>query len=238
MIPVVVEHSSFLGSKTGSNCGQVEENMFPLLWMENKDRCARRSRARGEFWNQHPSVHHVMITIYAVASLYPYKKKRTKNTRTNTRQTDNDHPRRYLIWKDKIRYRPKHASITMTDQRPRAHRRWHHQAPEHEHTKEQHARKTEHLTQEHGPTQNNETNPTTRRTMTLHTQKETKVYPRPSTHTHDTQDKYLHIFHTVSSQSFTSLIPTEDLQDGHGYRPGYLTADKYPHLFHLSTMAV
>ena len=167
------------------------------------------------FWlciSSHPSYHvvSVMITIYALTSLYPYKKKRTKNTTMNTRQTDNDHPRRYLIWKDKIRYRPKHASIMMTDQRPRAHWRWHHRAPD-KHTKEQHAWKTEHLTQEHGPTQNNETNSTTRRTTTLHTQKETKAYPRPSTHTHDTQDKYLHIFHTVSSQSFTSLTPTEDL---------------------------
>ena len=104
--------------------------------------------------------------------------------------------------------------------------------------KEQHAWKTEHLTHQHGSTQNNEMNPTTRQTMTLHTQKEMKAYARPSMHTHDTQDKYLHIFHTISSQSFTSLTPTEDLQDGHRYQPGYLIAGKYPHLSHLSTMAV
>ena len=48
MVSVVVEHRSFQGSKTVCNRGQVEENRFPLLWMENRGRCARRSRARGE----------------------------------------------------------------------------------------------------------------------------------------------------------------------------------------------
>ena len=32
----------------------------------------------------------VMIITYALASLYLYEKKRTKNTIMNTRQTDND----------------------------------------------------------------------------------------------------------------------------------------------------
>ena len=77
----------------------------------------------------------------------------------NTRQTDNDHTRWYLIWKDKIRHRSKHTPIMMTNQRPCAHWRWHHRAPEHEHTKEQCTQKTEHLIQKHGPTWNNEMNP-------------------------------------------------------------------------------
>ena len=47
------------------------------------------------------------------------EKKNQKNMTMNTRQTDNNHPRRYLIWKDKIRYRSKHTLIVMTDQRPR-----------------------------------------------------------------------------------------------------------------------
>ena len=50
-----------------------------------------------------------------------------------------------------------------TNQRPCAHQRWHHQAPEHEqHRKNStHGRPCKHLTQQHGPTQSNEMNPKT-----------------------------------------------------------------------------
>ena len=164
------------------------------------------------------------------------KKKRTKNTTMNTRQTDNDHPRQYLIRKDKINPNTHRSRWPMRDRAPTGDDITRHQNTNTQ--KEQHARKTEHLTQEHGPTQINEMNHTTRRTMTLHIQKETKAYPRPNVHTHDTQDKYLPIFHTVSSQLFTSLTLTEDLLDSHRYQPGYLTTGKYPHLSHLSIMAV
>ena len=49
-------------------------------------------------------------------------------------------------------------------------------------------------------------------------------------HTHDTQDKYLRTHHNVSSRSSARI---ESSPDGHSYRPGYLTAGKYPHLPHL-----
>ena len=48
MFSVVVEHRSFWGNKTESNRGQVEENRVLLVWMQNRGRCARRSRAGGE----------------------------------------------------------------------------------------------------------------------------------------------------------------------------------------------
>ena len=79
--------------------------------------------------------------------------------------------------------------------------------------KEQHAHKTEHLTQQHGPTESNETNPKTNHDP-AYPEGDKGISQKPNAHTHDTQDKYLQAFHTVSSQSFTS---TEDLLDGHRY---------------------
>ena len=148
---------------------------------------------------------HLLHSIYV-------KRKRTKNMTMNIRQQTMNTPDDILSEKIKIRYRSKHTSIPMTNQRPCTCWRWHHQVPEHDHVKKEwYIQKTEHLTQEHQLTQSDETYPITRQTMTLHTQKGTKAHSKLSAHTYDTQDKYLHAFHTVSSQSFTSLTLTEDL---------------------------
>ena len=59
------------------------------------------------------------ICIYFTLPIW--KEKELKKHDKNTRQTDNDHTRWHLIWKDKIRHRSKHTLITMTDQRLCAH---------------------------------------------------------------------------------------------------------------------
>ena len=99
----------------------------------------------------------VIIITYAPTLPYPHKRKRTNNT-TNTRQTDHEHPRRHLIWKDKIRHRSDHNdwSETMRPLEMTSPGNWNMNTQ-----KERYAWKTEHLTQKHGPTQNRETNPKT-----------------------------------------------------------------------------
>ena len=175
----------------------------------------------------------VIIITYAPVSPYPHEKKKRAKNMTNTRQTDNEHPRWYLIWKDKIRHRPNHNDQSETmcplEMTSPGTRTWTHRK------NSTHGRPS---TSPRSTDQHRAMRRTPRWTMTLHTQKETKAYPRPNTHTHDTQDKYLHTLHTISLQSFTSLTLTEELLDRHRYWPGYLTAGKYPHLFHSSIMAV
>ena len=155
----------------------------------------------------------------------------------NTRQTDNNHPRQYLIWKDKIRHRSKHTLITMTDQRPHTHWRWHHQAPEHEHTK-----RTVRM-EDWAPHTEAQTN------TEQQDEPQDKLWPciPRKRQRHVPNQMCIHMTHRTSTSMhftsfhcnyFTSLTSTEDLLDGHRYWPGYLTAGKYPHLFHFPTMAV
>ena len=73
------------------------------------------------------------------------------------------------------------------------------------HTKEQHTWKTKHLTQKHRPTQNNKTNPKMNHDP-AHPEGDEGMSQKLNMHTHDTQDKYLQAFYTISSQSFVATI--------------------------------
>ena len=128
----------------------------------------------------------------------PIWKEKELKIQQNTRQTDNNHTRWHLIWKDKIRHRSKHTSIMMTNQRLCAHRRWHHQAPEHEHTQKNstHGRPS---TSYRSTDQHRTTRWTPRWTTTLHTQKEMKACPKNWMHIHMTHrtdtSKHFTLFH-------------------------------------------
>ena len=105
-------------------------------------------------------------------SPYPHKRRRTKNT-ADTRQTDHEHQRWHLIWRDKIRYRSNHndwsrtthpPEMTSPDARTQTHRE------NDTHRKPSIPCKS---TDQHGTEKW-----TLRQTMTLHIQKKTKTHPR------------------------------------------------------------
>ena len=117
----------------------------------------------------------------------------------------------------------------MTDQGPCTYWRWHHQTPRHEHTERTiHAEdQASHIEAQTNMEQRNEPQDKPRPYTSRRRQRHTL---EPNVHTHDTQDKYLQAHHNVS---WWSLTWTESLPDRCRYRPGYLTAGKYPHLPHL-----